>query len=465
VFNEEKIIELPEKPSLLGRDPTAKRVQTTSSGTASPSNTAKTPPTPKIQDCSLRYEDAFQRIHIIREITRIKGRSPNTGVTDGYEIEAYGTPLLPSYDKSLVEATKNEDTDTLKAILDIDKSPDESYLFVAARNWLPLPVFELLIAAGEDINRPDQFNRAPLHITCEWSAEISALLIAKGANPKAVAIDLSTPLHHAGSPEVARLLILHGADVDGVNRSKRTPLIEASARGLENLARVLVESGADVEAMDEEGRTALSYSQIEVITRLLLEFGASPNSLDNDNMTPLHHSWLVGCVQALIKYEGDVNARSVDGRTPLHMAECLSVAKALLDNGADANATDISGRTPLHASVRSKYFKDDIARVLLEHGAEVNARDLEGRTPLHWAKKLCQDVLIEYGADMQAIGNSDQTKDPFVRNYNCATLPEISGWMDDERTHNANSTLRRSPSTKKLPWTAGQPCKRSHHYT
>jgi len=462
VFNEERVIELPEKPPLLGKHSTAKRVS--SSGTASASNAAMTKPTPKMQDRLLRYEDVFRRIYIIREITQIKRRGPNIGDTVGYTMESYATPLLPKYDKSLAEATKNEDVDILRAILDIDKSLDESYLFVAARNWLPLPVFELLIAAGEDINRPDQYNRAPLHITCEWSAEISALLIAKGANPKAVTIDLSTPLHHAGSPEVARLLISLGADVDGINQSRRTPLIEASARGLENVARVLLKRGANVEATDEEGRTPLSYSQIEGMTRLLLEFGASPNSLDNDNMTPLHHSWLGGCVHALIDHGADVNTRSADGWTPLHMAECLSVAKALLDNGADVNASDVSGRTPLHASVRSKYFKDDIARLLLKNGAEVNARDLEGRTPIHWARRSCRDVLIEYGADVQAVDNSVQTKDLFVRNYNWATFRETSDRMDDESTHSANSTQRHSPATKKLPRAGGQPCKRNHIY-
>lgn len=415
MFTEERVIELPEKPPIVRRDPTTKRAPALSSSLARHYNNATTSPTAKMQNRPLRSEDVFQRIHIVREITQIKGRGPNTN-------NFYMRGIFPSskieYKGIIVEAVEGGDVEKLKAILDTSKKYEfrkDSYLTIAAMNMLPRPVFELLIAAGEDINTADELDLAPLQITCQWSTEISALLMANGARVNtAPSIFHTPPLYEVGCPEIAQQLISHGADVNSSKLSGQTPLMEASVRGLEEVARHLIENGADVEAKDyNDGKTPLSYAKTEGVTRLLLEFGADPNNLDYEKMTPLHYSRCGGIARVLIEHGIDVNARSATGETPLHTAWHSDVAKVLLENGATVNSTDHSGRTPLHTAAKLESFFHDgsrVARILVEHGAEVNSRDSVGRTPLHMAENSAvAKVLLENGADVNATDVSGLT--------------------------------------------------------
>lgn len=415
MFNEERVIELPEKPPIVRRDPTTKRDPAFYPRLTRSFNTAKTSPTAKGQNRPLRSEDVFQRIHIVREITQIKGRGPNT---NEFYMRSYFSSSKIEYEGILVEAVEGADVNKLKAVLDKAKmfnDRKESYLAIAAKNMLPRPVFELLIAAGEDINKPDLFGETLLHITCRWSAEISALLIANGARVNAtMMLHDTTPLHYVGCPEIAQQLISHGADVNSSEFSGQTPLMEASLRGLEEVARLLIENGADVEAMNyKDGITPLSYAKTEGVTRLLLEFGADPNNLDYGKMTPLHYSRCGGSARVLIEHGIDVNAQSASGETPLHKARYSDVAIVLLENGATVNSTDRSGRTPLHTAAElGSFFCDGpgVARILMKNGADVNARDSVGRTPLHMAKNSdVAKVLLENGADVNATDVSGLT--------------------------------------------------------
>jgi len=415
VFNEERVIELPEKPPIVRRDPTTKRASALSSSLARHYNNAKTSPTAKMQNRPLRSEDVFRRIHIVREITQIKGRGPNT---NNFEMRSYFPSSKIKYEGILVEAVEGADVNKLKAVLDTSKTlrtTEHGYLAIAAKNMLPRPVFELLIAAGEDVNNVDSFEETPLHITCRWSAEISALLIANGALVNAtLSLIHKTPLHDVGCPEIAQQLISHGADVNSSDFFGQTPLKEACRRGLDEVARLLIENGADIEDQDDNyGITPLSQASTEGVTRLLLEFGADPNNLDYGGMTPLHYSRCGGSARVLIEHGIDVNARSASGETPLHEARYSDVAIVLLENGATVNSTDRSGRTPLHTAAKLESFFHDgsgVARVLVKYGAEVNARDSVGQTPLHMAENSAvANVLLESGADVNATDASSLT--------------------------------------------------------
>lgn len=67
-----------------------------------------------------------------------------------------------------------------------------------------------------------------------------------------------TPLMLASSPEVARLLVKHGADINAVDREGRTPLL-CFLQGLQSPAKArryigeLIRLGADVKIASAEG--------------------------------------------------------------------------------------------------------------------------------------------------------------------------------------------------------------------
>ena len=56
-----------------------------------------------------------------------------------------------------------------------------------------------------------------------------------------------TPLHWAagtGATEIAEILILNGANVNGVNKVGNTPLIVAEQRGAKDIMELLIKHGA-----------------------------------------------------------------------------------------------------------------------------------------------------------------------------------------------------------------------------
>jgi ankyrin repeat protein len=60
-----------------------------------------------------------------------------------------------------------------------------------------------------------------------------------------------------GGPEVTRILLLAGADVNAVNQSKRTPLHNAASWCTIESVEMLLDAGADPYLVDDDGRTAL----------------------------------------------------------------------------------------------------------------------------------------------------------------------------------------------------------------
>jgi len=78
----------------------------------------------------------------------------------------------------------------------------------------------------------------------------------------------STPLHHAateGHPDVAEVLIRHGADVNarisGPGWAGFTPLHWAAYNGQKEVVQLLLSNRADVGAQDNDGFTALNYAE------------------------------------------------------------------------------------------------------------------------------------------------------------------------------------------------------------
>jgi ankyrin repeat protein len=224
-------------------------------------------------------------------------------------------------------------------------------------------------------------------------------------------------------PDVARLLLEHGVDVNGPTDVGNTPLHAAAENGTAELVHVLLEHGASIGAEDKKGRTPLheaaKHSRVELdvsveVARVLLEHGANVGAEDKEGRTPSHaagQDWLlagpVEVMRVMFEHGANVGAEDKKGRTPLHEAAQnghVKLVGVLLEHGADVGAEDKEGRTPLHGAVENGHVKP--VGVLLEHGANVSAEDKEGRTPLHetaqkgFVKPV--GVLLEHGANVGA---------------------------------------------------------------
>jgi ankyrin repeat protein len=160
------------------------------------------------------------------------------------------------------------------------------------------------------------------------------------------------------------------------------PLHLAAEQGNVEAAKLLLEHGADVNGLEQNGWTPLQYaagqSSKGLIDLLFTNGAVMPNT----------HGWTIFQIWAL--GAGDTN-----------------VATVLLSHGAKVNAKDSEGQTPLHFAAQQGTFQ--AVEWLLKNGADVNAKDDKGVTPLSLTKirnrgrevekrKDIADLLRKYGA-------------------------------------------------------------------
>lgn len=274
---------------------------------------------------------------------------------------------------------------------------------------------------GVNANARDGEGTTPLHRA--GSEEIAQLLIAKGADVNAKDRYGWTSLYYARSVKLAELLIANGADIQAKSKYRKsqlfgidlnpsfgvmstvikyfsgiTPLHVAQSP---EIAQLLITKGADVNAKAKNGITPLYLAQSKEIADLLLANGAQINTKEVNHKylrgkTLLHRAAEIGSppmVKLLLQKGANIVARDDAGRTPLHLASTKEVAQLLI---ADINARDRYKKTPLHAAAYRG--NKEVVQLLLEHGADVNARDYANRTPLYYAKKDAIELLKKYGA-------------------------------------------------------------------
>ena len=169
----------------------------------------------------------------------------------------------------------------------------------------------LLLEQGADVHARDNDDSTPLHKAAEYGrVEVVQVLLEHVANLGAgddhlkTAIQVvseyvnaknaagKTPLYLASEgpvydgnanmalsldplPDVVRLLLKHGADVNARTNYGSTPLHAAAAKGRVEVVQVLLEHGAIVGAKDNGGETALQVASNDTIKKLLIEHGAS----------------------------------------------------------------------------------------------------------------------------------------------------------------------------------------------
>jgi uncharacterized protein len=297
-------------------------------------------------------------------------------------------------DVDLVEAAKNRDKAAIRTLLqqhvDVNAvQPDGSTALAWASHWDDLESADLLIRAGADVNRANQYGVAPLTLACTNGspAMVEKLLVAR-ANPNVSLPTGETALMtcaRTGNAGAVKALLAHKADVNGSEpRRGQTALMWALEQKHPDVARVLVEHGADVHARSESGFTPLLFAtrqgDLESV-RTLLAAGA-----DINEATP---------VRSGVRDQYD-RGTSPGGLTPLLMASASGheeLAIFLLDQGANPNAADDAGVTALHygllrgisllggahthIAVNSYLLRPHMTRLvkaLIAHGANVNAR-------------------------------------------------------------------------------------------
>ena len=216
------------------------------------------------------------------------------------------------------------------ATVDDDRELTLLHKAVEERN---LNVVRQMIDAGADVNAqadvPGHVGIAPLHLAANTGDDrIIELLLARGANVNLEGgRDCGTPLFWAQNEHTAALLIRHGADVNASQCFTYRDYFGACGMGGFTLThfhtfyghtpvlKLLIESGAEVDGRDFWKRTPLHYAGMQghvQVVELLLLGGAEVEAKDAEGWTAL--AWAVrnghrGAAAVLLANDADARWR------------------------------------------------------------------------------------------------------------------------------------------------------------
>jgi len=267
-------------------------------------------------------------------------------------------------------------------------------------------------------------------------------LMSMGNDPNASYNDNeSTMLHYAslnGRPQIVRLLLQAGADVNRANKRSRTALHEAATTGHSEVVKILLKHKADVMAKNKYGRTTLhvatKYDNHDVIN-LLVEHRKQqlvkslsrvtstypPGCQLVKNLVFLVVDFTCGvadqqdvCFCAQDLEDNDTRAdQSIHGNEHGHtvatkaaVSGCVKCCAWLIRCGLDIDkpATD-DGSSMLYCAVYK--LRTACVQLLCEHGANVNKQNTRGRLPIRTAVKTGNSEIVkalcDHGADLSYI--------------------------------------------------------------
>lgn len=303
------------------------------------------------------------------------------------------------------------------ASVDAKNEDGQTPLMLAAQHS-NVPAVQILLQHGARASSPNDAGLTALHFAVH-APEVMQLLLAQKSliDPRAAG---RTPLSYAaekGTPEVVKMLLDAGAQVNLCDESGKTPLFYA--QNIEIMQRLL-SAGADLAVKDNQGNTVLAQAVHNRETdniSFLAQHGAGGNELvaavDDCNLE---------LVQALLAYGISPDVQNTKGERPLHAVFAYhpprswsnpepkpvehqpAIFDLLLAKGADVNVQDTIGSTPLMLAIGSK-LKDKVVD-LLKKGARVDIKNNDKETALHYAveenNSAALKLLIKAGADLNA---------------------------------------------------------------
>lgn len=329
-----------------------------------------------------------------------------------------GTRHEPSH---LMLAAAYQRSDIVARMLEADPSA-ANILRNDGRNVLFFPAFQGNVALARQLlphvkapDAPDEHGWRVMHAACAGgSVELVRLLVEHGARLDGEGAPRQTSALHIAAQGDHRDLIAYlvgeiGMDADLREQVEQTPMMRAALENKAGAIAALGAAGGDPGAALSNGATALHLAaQYDHVAALdaLLDLGAPIDA-------PALNDWHAedDRIRARIAdrqtTEPDRDNAEFD-QTALHMAASLGKAAAvrrLVARGADVNAVAGDGATALHLAARDN--RAEIAEILLTaaSGARTDLIDAAGRAALHDALDArnwdVAGVLLDHGADIE----------------------------------------------------------------
>ncbi|KAE9371781.1 ankyrin [Stipitochalara longipes BDJ] len=290
---------------------------------------------------------------------------------------------------------------------------------------------KLLIDRGADVNAIDVDGWYPVHLAYNHAPTMQVLLEA-GADPSIMGNN-SSALYLASyydKADVVEALLKYNPKLEFTPPvgSNWTALSAASSNGHPEVVRLLLEAGANVNHKSKLGEMPLQYAVSngrEDIVDIIMEFRPNLHLQDNIGDTALNSfneegETSISMIRSLLNGGSDIETRSNTRETPLCRAvrfEKLELVKYLISRKANLNAKGTKFGGPLHIACRWNNF--EITEMLVKSGADVDLVDEESSaaTPLQSAfrgfaengeydihEKIVKCLLEEGKADVKVVG-------------------------------------------------------------
>ena len=302
-------------------------------------------------------------------------------------------------------------------------------------------IADLLLDAGADANRKNNYGVTPLSLACtNGSATMIARLLKAGADPNFSLPEGETPLMTAsrtGKADAVKLLIDHGAKVNAKEQWRgQTALMWAAAEGHTDAVKMLAAAGADIQARAKALpllRNPFDTSAPKPPVGPVALAAGSLISDDKNTAVPENKP----TPDKLRAEEGNVKSGRAGAAAKLRPTDFtaflfavrnghIDTVKVLLAAGANPNEELSDGTSALVlAAMNARY---ELGVILLNHDARPNAAG-SGFTALHqvaWTRRpnihktpaaiptgsvdslAFAKALIEHGGDV----NARETKEP-----------------------------------------------------
>lgn len=280
------------------------------------------------------------------------------------------------------------------------RSDGQTALTLAARNG-HLELVQLLVEAGVDKELKDYFGRTALMLSAEaGKSAVVSYLLKHEANSSCKARDGRTAFHFAVQEGcdvgvIRQLLPQNKEEIDAHHGCHYPALLYAAKRGDVEVVRLLLDAKADVEALQTSSITplleALGGGHSEVAL-LLLAQGADPTRAGGG--VGLIRAAGGGCdhrvISALLARADNIEisfallAAAENGNA--------AVVKQLLGAGANIEETGHQEMTPLMLAIHRGH--PAVAELLLFHGANPLTKDGDGDTTLRKAADAGYTSLV-----------------------------------------------------------------------